>query len=125
MRDFAVHEEPKVGGPRGLRRLILPVRRLLCRVLRPVFVRLADLLRDLDGDQRRLAERQDRLGEQVDALLNRGWDQAALLRRVAALEQQVDQLRRSAAEADDPAATNYYVAVEEAARPADRRGRAR
>jgi hypothetical protein len=97
MRDYAVHEEPKVGGPRGLRRVILPVRRLLCRILRPIFLRLADLLGDLDGEQQRLAERQERMGEQVDALLNQGWDQTALLRRVGALEQQVEEMMQRVA----------------------------
>jgi hypothetical protein len=124
MRDFAVHEEPKAGGPRGWRRLILPFRRGLCRVLRPVFLRLADLLRDLDGDQKRLAERQERLGEQVDALLNRGWDQAALLRRLAALEQQVADLSQRVAaqeqESDARPARGYYTPAQDPA--AERRG---
>jgi hypothetical protein len=124
MPDFAVHEEPRSGGPRGWRRLFLPLRRLLVRILRPVFLRLAEALRRLDDDRQVLAERQDRLGEQVDALLNRGWDQTALLRRVATLEQQVEELmqRLVALEpAGDEAGRGYFTPLEEPA--ADRPGR--
>jgi hypothetical protein len=93
MRDFAVHEESRVARPRGLRRVIRPMRRVLVLILLPVFRRLSALLQDLDADQRRLSERQGCMAHQLDDLLNRGWDQAALLRRVAALERQVEMLK--------------------------------
>jgi hypothetical protein len=93
MRDFAVHEESRVARPRGLRRVIRPMRRVLVLILLPVFRRLSALLQDLDADQCRLSERQGCMAHQLDDLLNSGWDQAALLRRVAALERQVEMLK--------------------------------
>src|SRR6516164_3686678 len=100
MPDFAVHEEPAKGGPRGLRRIILPFRWLLVRILRPIFHRLTILLEDLDERQRRVEVRQQGLGRQVEALLNHGWDQAALLRRIATLEQQIEELLQRTVSAD-------------------------
>lgn len=94
MRDFAVHEEPAAIQPRGLRRVLRPVRRLLVLVLRPVFRRLSALLEHMDADQRRLKKQHDCMGRQLDALLNRGWDHAALLRRLALLEHQVEELEQ-------------------------------
>ncbi len=93
MRDFAIHQEFGAPRPRGLRRLVRPVRRVLVLILLPIFRRLSALLQDLDADQRRLNERQGCMAHQLDDLLNRGWDQAALLRRVANLERQVEMLR--------------------------------
>jgi hypothetical protein len=90
--DFDFHAEPRTGGPRGLRRVIVPFRRLLVRILRPIFLRLQTFLSDVDTRQNRLDLRQEWMGRQVDALLNHGWDQAALLRRIATLEQQVEEL---------------------------------
>jgi hypothetical protein len=95
MSAVAFHDEPRAGGPRGLRRVILPVRRVLVRILRPVFHRLAALLETLEADQKRLAQRQESLDRRVNALLNHGWDQAALLRRVALLERQLDEIRQA------------------------------
>jgi hypothetical protein len=129
MPDFAVQDEPRVGGPRGLWRIFLPFRRLLVRILRPIFLRLAAVLETLDGEQRRLAERQEWMGQQVDALLNRGWDEAALLRRLAALEQQVEELTaqrispaKEAPEVEGP--VSYYCAEPETP-DAERPGRPR
>jgi hypothetical protein len=96
MSAVAFHDEPRAGGPRGLRRVLLPLRRVLVRLLRPIFHRLADLLETLEAGQKRLAERQESLDRRVNALLNHGWDQAALLRRVALLEQQLDEIVQTA-----------------------------
>jgi hypothetical protein len=96
MKAAAFHDEPQAGGPRGLRRVILPLRRALVRILRPVFHRLAALLETLEAEQQRLAERQESLDRRVNALLNHGWDQAALLRRVALLERRLDEILRAA-----------------------------
>jgi hypothetical protein len=76
--------------------VVLPLRRVLVRILRPVFHRLASLLETLEADQKRLAERQESLDRRVNALLNHGWDQAALLRRVALLERQLDEILQAA-----------------------------
>jgi hypothetical protein len=110
MRDYAVHEEPK-GGARGLRRLLLPFRWLLVRILRAVFQRLAVLLKALDTDLTELSQRQERTEQQVDALLSRGWDQSSLLRRLAALELQVEELSRQASSPTDAAPVGYFTPV--------------
>jgi len=92
MRDFAVHRE--VGAPRGWRRAVRLVRQVMVRILLPVFRRLSVLLEDMDAEQRRLKEQQGCMARQLEALLNHGWDHAALLRRMAALERQVEDLRQ-------------------------------
>jgi hypothetical protein len=90
MRDFAVHRE--VGAPRGWRRAVRLVRQGMVRILLPVFRRLSTLLEEMDADQRRLKEQQACMARQLEALLNHGWDHAALLRRMALLERQVEAL---------------------------------
>src|SRR5690242_17558273 len=60
MRDHAFYNagcEPATGVRRGT----VLVRRLLRRVLRPIFFRLADLLRQLDADLADLDRRQSEL----------------------------------------------------------------
>jgi hypothetical protein len=59
----------------------------------PIFRRLSALLEDMDADQRRLKEQQGCMARQLEALLNHGWDQAALSRRMAILEHQVEMLK--------------------------------
>ena len=48
----------------------------------------------MDADQRRLKEQQGCMARQLEALLNHGWDHAALLRRMATLERQVEVLNQ-------------------------------
>src|SRR5262249_1419445 len=92
--------------PKGLRHGVVAARRLLRRILRPMFFHLAELLRQLadqaDGlarEQDALAARQDQLDQQVQTAPAFGWDYVALGRRLATLEDQVDQLlQRNGAE---------------------------
>jgi hypothetical protein len=119
MADFAVHNEPPGGGPRGFRRLILPFRRLLVRILRPIFGRLASLLEKMDEQQRRIDLRQEGLARQVDALLNHGWDQAALMRRIATLEQQVEELLQRIASTEAAPSRSYFAEEDNSALVAD------
>jgi hypothetical protein len=117
-RDYDVYLEPRCGGPRGLRRIILPFRWVLVRLLRPVFQRLAALLRAMDADQQDLTWRQKRTEQQVDALLNSGWDQASALRRISYLERQVDDLTRRLEEMEGdgtPGHRGYFSPAEEPA----------
>lgn len=89
--------------PRGLRRAVVPVRRLLRRLLRPIFLRQVELFQHLiarlDADEtslrgacedvERLSKRQDDLEERVETVLAFGWDYVAMVRRLAVLEDQL------------------------------------
>lgn len=93
------------GGPaRGLKqRAIVPARRALRRILRPIFARQAEILQSL-CDRLDAAEAADRghrsevdahlarVEEQLQLTLAFGWDYAALVRRLAALEDRVEAL---------------------------------
>jgi hypothetical protein len=92
--------------PRGLRRAVVPVRRLLRRLLRPIFIRQVELFQHLitrlDADEtslrgacediERLSKRQDELDDRVETVLAFGWDYVAMVRRLAILEDQVAAL---------------------------------
>ena len=92
MRTVALEDELAIGGRRSARWLVLPIRRLLYRMLRPVYVRLSAQIGDLEIGQREVVNRLGGQSQQIDSLVNLGWDQAALLRRLAILEQQVEDL---------------------------------
>ncbi len=92
MRTVALEDELAVGGRRWARWFMVPIRRLVYRMLRPVFLRLAAQVGDLEAGQCEVAKRLEGQSEQIDTLVNLGWDQAALLRRLAILEQQVEDL---------------------------------
>jgi hypothetical protein len=100
---------------RGVRRVVVPVRRLLRRLLRPIFLRQVELLQKLidrldageaslqsvreqvDG----LAKRQDEVDERVEMVLSFGWDYVAMVRRLAVLEDQLVALTGQATPAAD------------------------
>ncbi len=106
MRDFAFYNAG-CAEPQGLRKAIVPFRRLLRRLLRPILYRQAELmaeLRDEVADLRlKLASqiaqnrqaledqaiRQDLLDRQVETAIAMGWDLQAMLQRIGALEVQV------------------------------------
>ena len=85
--------------PKGPKRAIVPVRRLLRKVLRPIFVRQAEILGAMIGrlDAAEVAvkdlhARHDRTSDQVQASMAFGWDYVAMARRLAALEDRVEAL---------------------------------
>lgn len=89
--------------PKGPKRAVIPFRRLLRRLLRPMLVRLADLLQSLgdraDEAARRLVAvetRMDRAEDRLQAAVAFGWDHVAVVRRLAALEDEVAALREAA-----------------------------
>jgi hypothetical protein len=95
VRDFAFYNAG-VDGARGTGRLLAPARRLLRRILRPIFFRQEAIYREMQDEI-------DRLRSQVDALSDRtattdafGWDYLAMARRLAAIE---DHLSRADASA--------------------------
>jgi hypothetical protein len=92
---------------RGLsRQVVLLPRRLARRLLRPIFLQLAQILQylciRLDAAERagaqqrddleRLARQQTALAEHVQASMALGWDHVALVRRLAVLEDRVERL---------------------------------
>jgi hypothetical protein len=96
---------------RGLRRVVVPVRRLLRRLLRPIFLRQVELFQELihrldageksvqavRDDVESLARRQDEVDERVETALAIGWDHVAMVRRLAVLEDQLATLTGQAA----------------------------
>ena len=85
MRDFAFYNAG-VDDATGPRRALAMARRLLRRVLRPIFFRQEAIYRDLQ-------EQIDILESQIRALADRaeatdafGWDHVAMARRLAAIE---------------------------------------
>jgi hypothetical protein len=88
---------------RGVRRVVVLARRLLRRVLRPIFahqvVLYQYLIDRLDrcetafrGDIETLSKRQDELAERVETIQAFGWDYVAMVRRLAVLEDQLAAL---------------------------------
>ena len=102
----------------GSRRVTVPVRRLLRRILRPIFLRQVEIfqklvdqldagetsLRCMRVDLDRLSKRQDEVDERVETVLAYGWDYVAMVRRLAVLEDQLVAITghvSSSAEAND------------------------
>jgi len=89
-------EQPGPQGSSGLKRALVPFRRVLVRILRPILVQMADALQSfstrLDAAEKRLDVmdgRNDRQDEILQATIGFGWDHVAATRRLAALEDQV------------------------------------
>lgn len=92
--------------PRGARRVVVLVRRVLRRILRPIFSRQVEILQHLcDRLDRQDEERQvlrkdldevtrrdDQLALQTQAAMSFGWDYVAMVRRLAVLEDRVEAL---------------------------------
>lgn len=133
MRDLAFYNAG-CHEPRGARRAVVPVRRALRRVLRPIFQRQVEIFQNLcdrlDAAERAdhalrerldvLSGRQDAFAEQVQTTIAFGWDYVAMVRRLAVLEDRVEALAaraegktevgppgpRSDGDRDDPGATS-------------------
>jgi hypothetical protein len=88
---------------RGPRRALVLARRLLRRVLRPIFMQQVVLYQYLidrldrcetgfRGNIETLSKRQDELTERVETIQAFGWDYVAMVRRLAVLEDQLAAL---------------------------------
>lgn len=100
---------------RGFRRVVVPFRRVLRRLLRPIFFRQVELFQSLidrldaceksleavRADVDALARRQEALEEQAETVLAFGWDYVAMGRRLTALDDQLATLNGHAASPDD------------------------
>jgi hypothetical protein len=76
----------------GMKRIVVPFRRLLRRLLRPIFLRLDSQLNSLDHRQSQLDFRQNELDRDLKAVRGMGWDHVAIARRLAMLEDHVEAL---------------------------------
>ena len=99
MDDFAFYNAVE-DAPRGWKRALVPARRLSRRLLRPYFLRLAEILADLsrridatEKGTRDLHARLDHTSDQLQETIAFGWDYAAMTRRLAALEDRVEALQ--------------------------------
>jgi hypothetical protein len=114
--------------PKGVRRVIVPFRRLLQRILRPIFLRQAELFQHLGdrldqqdqslqaqrNDLENLSRRHEHLADQMQVALAFGWDYVALVRRLAVLEDRVEELlreREGRADEENSAATEPRARV--------------
>ena len=86
MHDYAFYHAG-IDGLRGVKRIVVPIRRLLRRILRPMFYRQAEMMQSL-GD------RVDENSIQMQTALALGWDHVALVRRLATIEEHLAALRR-------------------------------
>src|SRR5206468_3273302 len=84
MRELAFYEAG-YHEVKGIRRAVIPFRRLLRRLLRPIFLQL-------DAELRSLARRHDEFDRELKAVRAMGWDHVALARRLAVLEDHVDAI---------------------------------
>jgi hypothetical protein len=84
MSDLAFYEAG-CREVKGKRRVIVPFRRLLRRLLRPIFLKLEEELNALD-------RRQDRLERDLKATEAITWDHVAVSRRLAMLEDHLETL---------------------------------
>ncbi len=85
---------------KGIKGALLPLRRTLRRILRPMLVRLGDqldsIMSRLDENEKQiecLHARHDQTVDQMQATIAFGWDYVAMTRRLAALEDQVARLQ--------------------------------
>ncbi len=106
MADFAFYDAG-CSGPSGVRRAVVPPRRLLRRLLRPIFQRLEAMLGEQQAAIDAAARRQAELEAQVEQLTGQllglaaridtasafRYDTLAASRRLAALEDHVESLR--------------------------------
>lgn len=79
---------------KGIRKAVLLARRLVRRLLRP-------MLLQLDEELKAMADRQDQLDQRLKSVLAMGWDHAAMARRLAVIEDHLDDLLSR--EASNPA----------------------
>ena len=113
MRDLAFYEAG-CHEVNGIRRVVIPFRRLLRRLLRPIFLHLDSQLKSLewretqlDHRQNQFDHRQNQLGRDLMAALDRrqnlvdrdlkavlamGWDHVAIARRLAVLEDHLEAI---------------------------------
>ncbi len=98
MTDYAFYND--LGpSPTGPKRVLTVVRRAFRRVLRPIFVRNAEILAAhglrhdaAESSIKDLHTRIDRTNDQLQATIAFGWDYVAMARRLAALEDRVEAL---------------------------------
>ena len=89
-------DQASIDAPRGLRRVVVPIRRGMARILRPMLVQMADALQSFSSRLDRIEQRSDEIegrqalhNDQLQATISFGWDYVASVRRLAALEDQV------------------------------------
>jgi hypothetical protein len=80
------------SAAQGFRRAVVLARRLLRRLLRPMLFRLDAELKSLDRKYEQLDRRQEHLDRQLKAAIALGWDHVAMARRLAVLEDHVNEL---------------------------------
>jgi hypothetical protein len=86
MRDYAFYAAG-CQNVRGLGKLLVPIRRLLRRLLRPMFYRQEELFKAMDRDITDALLR-------TDYVEGRHYDNEAVARRLAILEDRVEALMR-------------------------------
>ncbi len=88
MRDYRFYGEGM--EPKRLRWVVVPARRGLRRLMRPMLYRQVEILEDLGRELDEVKSRLDRLDAEVKTLAGLGWDHVAVTRRLAALEDRIE-----------------------------------
>ena len=111
------------SGSRGIRQIVVVARRLLRRVLRPIFLHQVALfqylierldrdeasLTGVQSDVATLTRRQDEIDQRLETVQAFGWDYVAMVRRLAVIEDQLAALTGQAAPGSDDAETQPSI----------------
>ncbi len=117
MRDFAFYNAGCERSGSWKRSLIVAPRRLLRRLLRPIFQRQEQIDHQLQDQIEAIGGKSDGLAREVSAVAALGWDHVALTRRLAMLEDEVERLRDQVAASSRPTTPRPHVlSAREAAR---------
>lgn len=98
MRDFAFYNAGCEPSGSWRRSLIVGPRRLLRRLLRPIFQQQERIDHDFQDRFDALDARLAGLARELSAVAALGWDHVAIARRLAALEDEVERLREELAD---------------------------
>lgn len=91
MRDYKFYAAGM--DPARFRWVVVPGRRLVRRLLRPVFYRQEELFAELGAEIDDLKAEIDRLSHELEGLKGLGWDHVAVTRRLATLEDRIGDIR--------------------------------
>ena len=89
MRDFAFYNAG-IEDARGPKRVLGIARRVLRRILRPMFFHQEAIYRDFQAQVDELSAQLQTLSSRLSSTESLGWDYVAMARRLAAIEDHLD-----------------------------------
>jgi hypothetical protein len=96
--DLVFYNVPGDDSKRGVKKVLVLGRRVVRRLLRPIFQRQVEIYQDvyhkLDEQDRAIEQVHQAVRADMQAVMAFGWDYAAMVRRLAVLEDRVEELMR-------------------------------